>query len=86
VSIIFGRPFDLKLQLLNSINKLRYRIQEPVKNQRCSNQKCVALALNSGLLVAHILRWRAGIEGLTRGHRFIFPVDVHDQEEANWQY
>lgn len=56
-------------------------VQEPVEDEGGGDQERVPLALHDGFLVAKELGGGAGVRFAT-GASLVFPVDVHEQEEA----
>ncbi|KAF5469206.1 hypothetical protein F2P56_013295 [Juglans regia] len=73
---------DSILQLLDPTNEIRHRVQNPVEQQRRSNQDPIPLALRDGLLVPKRLRRSAGAGRAARRSRLVLPVDVQEQEDA----
>ena len=60
------------------------RVEEPVEDDSDGDEESVALALHDGLLVAEVLGGSARLGGLATRASLVFPVYVHQQEEAEW--
>lgn len=74
------------VELFDASNEMGDRVEEPVEDDSDGDEESVALALHDGLLVAEVLGGSARLGGLATGAGLVFPVYVHQQEEAEWDY
>lgn len=80
--LVILQLLDSILQLLDPTNEIRHRVQNPVEQQRRSNQGPIPLALHDGFLVPKRLRRSAGAGRIARRSRLVLPVDIQEQEHA----